>query len=113
MEDTIRTDNSNDEYSPNRAAYESEDKGEDTELGGDEEDKVAGPDAEDVEDKLLLDVDMDFPSYEDVYLKSSDEMDALYGPNNKKYDRSDSSRARRQADKDISRHYNKPAAPGY
>ena len=86
---------------------------EDTELGGDEEDKVAKPDDKNVDDKLLLDVDMDFPSYEDVYLNSSDEMDALYGPNNKKYDRSDSSRARRQADKDISKHYHKPAAPGY
>ena len=86
---------------------------EDTELGGDEKDKVAKPDDKNVDDKLLLDVDMDFPSYEDVYLSNSDEMEALYGPNNKKYDRSDSSRARRQADKDISRHYNKPAAPGY
>ena len=86
---------------------------EDTELGGDEEDRVAKPDDKNVDDKLLLDVDMDFPSYEDVYLNSSDEMDALYGPNNKKYDRSDSSRARRQADKDISKHYHKPAAPGY
>lgn len=86
---------------------------EDTELGGDEEDKVAKPDDKNVDDKLLLDVDMDFPSYEDVYMNNSDEMEALYGPNNKKYDRSDSSRARRQADKDISRHYNKPAAPGY
>jgi hypothetical protein len=84
---------------------------EDTELGGDEEDKVAKPDDKNVDDKLLLDVDMEFPSYEDVY--SDEEMDALYGPNNKKYDRSGSSRARRQADKDISKHYYKPSAPGY
>ena len=84
---------------------------EDTELGGDEEDKVAKPDDKNVDDKLLLDVDMEFPSYEDVY--SDEEMDALYGPNNKKYDRSGTSRARRQADKDISKHYYKPSAPGY
>jgi len=84
---------------------------EDTELGGDEEDKIAKPDDKNVEDKLLLDVDMEFPSYGDVY--SDEEMDALYGPNNKKYDRSGSSRARRQADKDISKHYHKPSAPGY
>ena len=85
--------------------YESymDDKEEDTELGGDEEDKVAAPDEEEVEDKLLLDVDMEFPSYGDVY--SDEEMDVLYGPNNLK--------AKRQADKDISKHYHKPAAPGY
>ena len=94
---------------PNPKLIEAEEEDEDKY----EDPDVAEPDDEDVEDKLLLDVDMDFPSYEDVYLKSSDEMDALYGPNNKKYDRSDSSKARRQADKDISRHYNKPAAPGY
>ena len=94
---------------PNPDLIEAEEEDEDKYKDPD----VAEPDDEDVEDKLLLDVDMDFPSYEDVYLKSSDEMEALYGPNNKKYDRSDSSRARRQADKDISRHYNKPAAPGY
>ena len=93
--------------------YESymDDKEEDTELGGDEEDKVAKPDDKNVDDKLLLDVDMEFPSYEDVY--SDEEMDALYGPNNKKYDRSGTSRARRQADRDISRHYYRPSAPGY
>ena len=91
-------------YNPNRAAYESEDKGEDTEIGGDEDDKVADPDDKNVEDKLLLDIEEDM---------GPEEMDALYGPNTKKYDRSDSSRAMRQASKDISTHYNKPAAPGY
>ena len=94
---------------PNPNMIEVED--EDTELGGDEEDKVAKPDDKNVEDKLLLDVDMEFPSYGDVY--SDEEVDALYGPNNRKYDRSDSSRAKRQADKDISKHYHKPASPGY
>ena len=94
---------------PNPNMIEGED--EDTELGGDEEDKVAKPDDKNVDDKLLLDVDMEFPSYEDVY--SDEEIDALYGPNNKKYDRSGTSRAKRQADKDISRHYYKPSAPGY
>ena len=94
---------------PNPGLIEAEEEDEDKY----EDPDVAEPGDEDVDDKLLLDIDMDFPSYEDVYLNNSDEMDALYGPNNKKYDRSDSSRARRQADKDISRHYNKPAAPGY
>jgi uncharacterized protein YfkK (UPF0435 family) len=91
-------------YNPNRAAYESEDKGEDTEIGGDEDDKVADPDDKNVEDKLLLDIEEDM---------GPEEMDALYGPNTKKYNRSNSSRAMRQASKDISTHYNKPAAPGY
>ena len=91
-------------YSPNRAAYESEDKGEDTEIGGDEDDKVADPDDKNVEDKLLLDIEEDM---------GPEEMDALYGPSTKKYDRSNSSRAMRQASKDISTHYNRPAAPGY
>ena len=91
-------------YNPNRAAYESEDKGEDTEIGGDEDDKVADPDDKNVEDKLLLDIEEDM---------GPEEMDALYGPNTKKYDRSGSSRAMRQADKDISTHYHRPAAPGY
>ena len=77
---------------------------EDTEIGGDEDDKVANPDDKNVEDKLLLDVEEDM---------GFEEMDALYGPNSKKYDRSDPSRAMRQASKDISTHYNKPAAPGY
>ena len=77
---------------------------EDTEIGGDEGDKVADPDDKNVEDKLLLDVEEDM---------GFEEMDALYGPNSKKYDRSDPSRAMRQASKDISTHYNKPAAPGY
>jgi hypothetical protein len=91
-------------YDPNRAAYESEDKGEDTEIGGDEDDKVADPDDKNVEDKLLLDIEEDM---------GPEEMEALYGPNTKKYDRSGSSRAMRQADKDISTHYHRPAAPGY
>ena len=91
-------------YNPNRAAYESEDKGEDTEIGGDEDDKIADPDDKNVEDKLLLDIEEDM---------GPEEMDALYGPNTKKYNRSGSSRAMRQADKDISTHYHKPAAPGY
>ena len=91
-------------YNPNRAAYESEDKGEDTEIGGDEDDKIADPDDKNVEDKLLLDIEEDM---------GPEEMDALYGPNTKKYNRSNSSRAMRQADKDISTHYHRPAAPGY
>ncbi len=77
---------------------------EDTEIGGDEDDKVADPDDKNVEDKLLLDIEEDM---------GPEEMDALYGPNTKKYDRSGSSRAMRQADKDISTHYHRPAAPGY
>ena len=78
---------------------------EDTEIGGDEDDKVADPDDKNVEDKLLLDIEEDEMGPE--------EMEALYGPNSKKYNRSDSSRAMRQASKDISTHYHKPAAPGY
>ncbi len=77
---------------------------EDTEIGGDEDDKVADPDDKNVEDKLLLDIEEDM---------GPEEMDALYGPNTKKYDRSGPSRAMRQADKDISTHYHRPAAPGY
>jgi len=102
MEDIVGTPNPNDEYSPNRRAWES--KEEDTELGGDEDDEVAGPD-EVGDDMLLLDVDEDM---------GSEEMDALYGPNSsRKYDRSEYSRAKRQANKDISKHYHKPSAPGY
>jgi hypothetical protein len=84
-------------------AYESED--EDTKIGGDEGDEVAKPDDEDVEDKLLLDIEGDM---------GPEETEALYGPNSKRrYDRSDPSRAMRQASKDISKYYHKPAAPGY
>ena len=56
-------------------------------------------------DMLLLDIDEDM---------GPEEMDALYGPNSsRKYDRSEYSRAKRQADSDISKHYHRPAAPGY
>ena len=95
-------------YSPNRAAYESEDKEEDTELGGDEDDKVAKK-GEEAEDKLLLDIEED----EEM---GPEEMEALYGPKisvAKKYSRSPYKAAYKQAEKDISKHYNKPAAPGY
>ena len=89
-------------------AYESEDKEEDTELGGDEDDKVAKK-GEEAEDKLLLDIEED----EEM---GPEEMEALYGPKisvAKKYSRSPYKAAYKQAEKDISKHYNKPAAPGY
>jgi len=102
MEDIVGTPNPNDEYSPNRRTWES--KEEDTELGGDEKDRVAQAD-EIGDDMLLLDIDEDM---------GPEEMDALYGPNSsRKYDRSEYSRAKRQADSDISKHYNKPSVPGY
>ena len=77
---------------------------EDIELGGDEDATVAGPD-EVGDDMLLLDIDEDM---------GPEEMDALYGPNSSRnYSRSQSSRAMRQANKDISKHYHRPAAPDY
>ncbi len=89
-------------------AYESEDKEEDTELGGDEDDKVAKPEDKNVEDKLLLDIEEDEMGPE--------EMEALYGPKisvAKKYSRSPYKTAYKQAEKDISKHYHKQSAPGY
>jgi len=89
-------------------AYESEDKEEDTELGGDEDDKVAKPKDKNVEDKLLLDIEEDEMGPE--------EMEALYGPKisvAKKYSRSPYKTAYKQAEKDISKHYHKQSAPGY
>jgi hypothetical protein len=63
---------------------------------------------EDVEPENLL---LDFDVEGDM---GSDELDALYGPNStRRYSRSSYDKARRQADKDISRHYYDPAAPGY
>lgn len=94
-------------YSPNRAAYESEDKEEDTEIGGDEDDKVAKK-GEEAEDKLLLDIEEDEMGPE--------EMEALYGPKPstvRKYNRSPYKTAYKQAEKDISKHYHKQSAPGY
>jgi len=102
MEDIVGKPNPNDEYSPNRRTWESRE--EDTELGGDEKYRVAEPD-EVGDDMLLLDIDEDM---------GPEEMDALYGPNSsRKYDRSEYSRSKRQADKEISKHYHKPSAPGY
>ena len=102
MEDIVGRDTPNDEYSPNRKAWESR---EDTELGGDENIDVADPKAKNVDDKLLLDIEEDM---------GAEEIEALYGPNStRKYDRSGMSKAKRQADKDISKHYHEPAAPGY
>lgn len=89
-------------------AYESEDKEEDTELGGDEDDKVAKK-GEEAEDKLLLDIEED----EEM---GPEEMEALYGPKisvAKKYNRSPYKTAYKQAEKDISKHYHKQSAPGY
>lgn len=72
----------------------------------DEDNPNIGGDEEEVDGELLLD--------DDPNDMSSVEADALYGPNTKRrYDRSDPSRAMRQASKDISKHYHKPAAPGY
>ena len=100
MEDIIGSDNQNDEYSPNRRTWES--KEEDTELGGDEDDIVARPN-QIGDDMLLLDID-----------EEMDDEDFLYKPKrNRRYDRSDISRAKRQADKDISKHYYKPTRPNY
>ena len=85
-------------------AYESED----TEMGGDEEDKVAKPEDKNVEDKLLLDIEEDEMGPE--------EMEALYGPKPSmvaKYKRSPYKTAYKQAEKDISKHYHKQSAPGY
>ena len=76
----------------------------------DEDNPNIGGDEEGVDGELLLDDIID----DDPNDMSSIEADALYGPNSKRqYDRSDPSRAMRQASKDISKHYYKPAAPGY
>ncbi len=95
-------------YSPNRAAYESEGK----EYQDEDNPNIGGD--EDMEDgELLLDIEETIDDYPaDI---PNAEAEALYGPNpyNKSYDRSQPTRAAKQADKDISRHYNKPAAPGY
>ena len=94
-------------YSPNRAAWESEEKKYQDEdnpnIGGDEE----------IDGELLLDIEETIDDYPaDI---PNAEAEALYGPNpyNKSYDRSPATRAAKQADKDISKHFNKPAAPGY
>ena len=93
------------EYPIGRAAYESKGK-EYRQEPYDEDNPNIGGDEEDVDGELLLDYDPN-----DM---SSVEADALYGPNTKRrYDRSDPSRAMRQASKDISKYYHKPAAPGY
>tara|TARA_R110001599_G_scaffold23120_3_gene85035 strand:+ start:15961 stop:18015 length:2055 start_codon:yes stop_codon:yes gene_type:complete len=95
-------------YSPNRAAYESEGK----EYQDEDNPNIGGD--EDMEDgELLLDIEETIDDYPaDI---PNAEAEALYGPNpyNKSYDRSQPTRAAKQADKDISRHYSKPAAPGY
>jgi hypothetical protein len=45
---------------------------------------------------------------------SPEEIEALYNPNSsRRYDRADYTRAKRQANKDISQHFYKAAAPGY
>ncbi len=62
--------------------------------------KVAEPTDKNVKDKLLFD--------------SEDDSDVLYGPNStKRYDRSEMTRAKRQADKDMTSHYYKLGTPGY
>ncbi len=95
-------------YSPNRAAYESEGK----EYQDEDNPNIGGD--EDMEDgELLLDIEETIDDYPaDI---SNAEAEALYGPNpyNKSYDRAQPTRAAKQADKDISKYYNKPAAPGY
>jgi uncharacterized protein YfkK (UPF0435 family) len=62
--------------------------------------KIAEPTDKNVKDKLLFD--------------SEDNSEMLYGPNStRRYDRSEMTRARRQADKDMSSHYYKFGTPGY
>jgi len=95
-------------YSPNRAAWESEEK-----EYQDEDNPNIGGDEEELDGELLLDIEETIDDYPaDI---PNAEAEALYGPNpyNKSYDRSPATRAAKQADSDISRYYNKPAAPGY
>ena len=64
-----------------------------------------GGDEDVPEDKLLFDSE---------YEMGPEEMDTLYGPNStRRYGRSNLDRAGREADKDITKHYHKSAAPGY
>jgi len=98
------------EYPIGRATYESKGKEYRQEEPYDEDNPNIGGDEEEVDGELLLDDIID----DDPNDISNVEAEALYGPNSKRrYDRSDPSRAMRQASKDISKYYHKPAAPGY
>jgi len=96
------------EYPIGRTAYESEDKQEPY----DEDNPNIGGDEDNLDGELLLDTETIDDNPHDL---SNSEAEALYGPNtyNKSYSRDSSYRAEKQANKDISKHYNKFAAPGY
>jgi len=77
----------------------------------DEDNPNIGGDEEKPNGELLLDDIID----DDPHDIPNAEAEALYGPNtyNKSYSRDSSYRAEKQANKDISKYYNKFAAPGY
>jgi hypothetical protein len=99
------------EYPIGRAAFESEGK-EYKQEPYDEDNPNIGGDEDDLDGELLLDTET---IDDNPYDLSNSEAEALYGPNtyNKSYSRDSSYRAEKQANRDISKHYNKFAAPGY
>ena len=112
MEDvTINTTADNPQTGNLTRAWESEGK-EYKQEPYDEDNPNIGGDEDDLDDKLLLDTET---IDDNPYDLSNSEAEALYGPNtyNKSYSRDSSYRAEKQANKDISKHYNKSAAPGY